>query len=100
MNGLFFCFPPTPPALPRTRRALTCPLASLSRLHSKWADAMRATRPDYFERLVATQAPEFLWIGCADSRVPVRFFLCVSEAVCVRVGGFLFSAARLAVATL
>jgi carbonic anhydrase len=36
---------------------------------------MRATRPDYFERLVATQAPEYLWIGCADSRVPANEIL-------------------------
>lgn len=36
---------------------------------------MRATRPDYFERLVATQTPEFFWIGCADSRVPANEIL-------------------------
>ncbi|MFQ3579533.1 MAG: carbonic anhydrase, partial [Bacteroidales bacterium] len=27
-------------------------------------------RPDYFERLKSDQKPEYLWIGCADSRVP------------------------------
>ncbi len=35
-----------------------------------WADSMTATDPQFFERLTAQQAPEYLWIGCADSRVP------------------------------
>jgi carbonic anhydrase len=30
------------------------------------------TDPDFFARLVGQQAPEFLWIGCADSRVPAN----------------------------
>lgn len=32
---------------------------------------MRATDPDFFKRLCNSQHPEYLWIGCADSRVPV-----------------------------
>ncbi|MEP7278988.1 MAG: carbonic anhydrase, partial [Bacteroidota bacterium] len=28
--------------------------------------------PDYFHRLSETQEPEFLWIGCSDSRVPAN----------------------------
>ena len=35
-----------------------------------WAKEMRETDPDYFERLVNVQKPDFLWIGCSDSRVP------------------------------
>lgn len=35
-----------------------------------WADEKKLREPDYFERLAADQKPEFLWIGCADSRVP------------------------------
>ena len=27
---------------------------------------------DYFKRLAKTQSPKFLWIGCADSRVPAN----------------------------
>jgi len=33
---------------------------------------MRAADPDYFARLVRQQAPEYLWIGCSDSRVPAN----------------------------
>ena len=35
-----------------------------------WADEKKHHEPTYFERLAADQKPEFLWIGCADSRVP------------------------------
>src|SRR5437764_9703923 len=35
-----------------------------------WAGEMLDADPDYFNRLSALQAPEFLWIGCSDSRVP------------------------------
>ncbi len=35
-----------------------------------WAAKMTAQDPDFFHRLTAQQAPDYLWIGCADSRVP------------------------------
>ncbi len=35
-----------------------------------WAEETRSREPEYFERLAADQKPEFLWIGCSDSRVP------------------------------
>lgn len=35
-----------------------------------WAAGKVSADPDYFKRLSALQAPEFLWIGCSDSRVP------------------------------
>ncbi|MCU1384894.1 MAG: carbonic anhydrase [Acidobacteria bacterium] len=38
----------------------------------KWAAAMTAARPDFFQKLSAQQAPEYLWIGCSDSRVPAN----------------------------
>jgi carbonic anhydrase len=37
-----------------------------------WAKEKVAEDPDYFNRLVNLQTPEFLWIGCSDSRVPAN----------------------------
>ena len=37
-----------------------------------WADRMRADDPQFFERLATLQSPEYLWIGCSDSRVPAN----------------------------
>jgi len=38
----------------------------------RWADKMKAGDPEFFERLSAQQSPKYLWIGCADSRVPAN----------------------------
>lgn len=35
-----------------------------------WAQEMQKIDADYFNRLAHLQTPEFLWIGCSDSRVP------------------------------
>ncbi|PWT73908.1 MAG: carbonic anhydrase [Bacteroidetes bacterium] len=37
-----------------------------------WAAGKTAEDPEYFERLAHLQTPEFLWIGCSDSRVPAN----------------------------
>jgi carbonic anhydrase len=37
-----------------------------------WAAAMTRARPDFFVHLAQQQAPRYLWIGCADSRVPAN----------------------------
>jgi len=37
-----------------------------------WAAEKISDDPEYFERLSHLQAPEFLWIGCSDSRVPAN----------------------------
>ncbi|WP_336366902.1 carbonate dehydratase [Marinobacter sp. C2H3] len=37
-----------------------------------WADGIKAEDPRFFDRLANQQAPEYLWIGCADSRVPAN----------------------------
>ena len=50
-------------------------MAHLSHLFAnnrRWAGEQTARRPDFFRRLVAQQAPEYLWIGCSDSRVPAN----------------------------
>ena len=37
-----------------------------------WADKITEESPDFFEILAKQQAPEYLWIGCSDSRVPAN----------------------------
>lgn len=37
-----------------------------------WSARMQARDPGFFKRLAAQQQPEFLWIGCSDSRVPAN----------------------------
>lgn len=37
-----------------------------------WASARVRADPGFFRRLAAQQAPEYLWIGCSDSRVPAN----------------------------
>jgi len=38
----------------------------------RWAAGMESRSPGFFSRLVAQQTPQYLWIGCADSRVPAN----------------------------
>jgi carbonic anhydrase len=40
--------------------------------NQQWADSMTARDPDFFSKLLSQQSPEFLWIGCSDSRVPAN----------------------------
>jgi carbonic anhydrase len=47
-------------------------LEHLFRNNARWSERMRAQDPAFFQKLLAQQAPEFLWIGCADSRVPAN----------------------------
>ena len=37
-----------------------------------WATACKKEDPEFFSRLSKQQAPEYLWIGCSDSRVPAN----------------------------
>ena len=37
-----------------------------------WAERIRAQDPEFFPRLARQQTPQYLWIGCADSRVPAN----------------------------
>ena len=47
-------------------------LAHLFENNRKWAAKVTAAYPDFFQKLAAQQAPEYLWIGCSDSRVPAN----------------------------
>ncbi|HXH86496.1 MAG TPA: carbonate dehydratase [Nitrospira sp.] len=38
----------------------------------KWSERVRSESPDFFTELARQQAPEYLWIGCSDSRVPAN----------------------------
>ncbi len=40
--------------------------------NKKWASEIVKSTPDFFSKLTAQQAPEYLWIGCSDSRVPAN----------------------------
>lgn len=37
-----------------------------------WALSVKTSDPQFFEKLAAQQNPEYLWIGCSDSRVPAN----------------------------
>ena len=47
-------------------------LPHLFQNNREWAAAVTAARPDFFQHLAAQQTPEYLWIGCSDSRVPAN----------------------------
>jgi carbonic anhydrase len=37
-----------------------------------WSERIRRQNPDFFRKLAQQQSPEYLWIGCSDSRVPAN----------------------------
>jgi len=47
-------------------------LSDLLRYNREWSQAKHAEDPNYFRRLTELQRPEYLWIGCSDSRVPAN----------------------------
>ena len=47
-------------------------LADLLANNRAWAAATEARAPGFFTRLAQQQSPRYLWIGCADSRVPAN----------------------------
>jgi carbonic anhydrase len=47
-------------------------LAELFLNNKSWAKSLIAKDPAFFEKLSIQQQPEFLWIGCSDSRVPAE----------------------------
>ena len=51
------------------------PLVNPERLlenNRAWAREVLAADPEYFTRLARQQSPQYLWIGCSDSRVPAN----------------------------
>lgn len=47
-------------------------LENLLKKNAAWAERVSNEDPAFFERLSMQQAPEYLWIGCSDSRVPAN----------------------------
>ena len=47
-------------------------LRNLFEKNRAWAGRMTAAEPEFFRKLSHLQTPEYLWIGCADSRVPAN----------------------------
>jgi carbonic anhydrase len=47
-------------------------LPHLFRNNRAWAESMLRGDPDFFAKLAVQQSPEYLWIGCSDSRVPAN----------------------------
>jgi carbonic anhydrase len=47
-------------------------LNSLFESNRAWAAEMSRQDPEFFERLSRQQSPQYLWIGCSDSRVPAN----------------------------
>lgn len=45
-------------------------LKKLFEQNRKWAEKVKESDPDFFRKLSRQQNPEYLWIGCSDSRVP------------------------------
>ncbi|MFQ3243058.1 MAG: carbonic anhydrase, partial [Lentimonas sp.] len=47
-------------------------LPQLFENNRNWAKQINAEDPDFFSKLSKQQSPKYLWIGCADSRVPAN----------------------------
>src|SRR5436305_866806 len=47
-------------------------LQNLFENNRSWAESIRQTDPEFFQKLSGQQSPEYLWIGCSDSRVPAN----------------------------
>jgi len=48
------------------------PLSHLLQRNRDWAERTRAQDQEFFAKLAEQQAPQYLWIGCSDSRVPAN----------------------------
>lgn len=48
------------------------PLQHLLDNNRQWAEDITRRDPQFFEKLSLQQAPEYMWIGCSDSRVPAN----------------------------
>ncbi|KAE8892481.1 hypothetical protein PF005_g4202 [Phytophthora fragariae] len=66
--------PRVAPAVARSASSMALP-TSLERLfvnNKKWREGKKLLDPDYFDKTSQGQHPQYLWIGCSDSRVPAE----------------------------
>lgn len=49
-----------------------CELDRLFKNNHLWAEKQKAEKPGFFDRLSALHNPDYMWIGCSDSRVPAN----------------------------
>ena len=47
-------------------------LNSLLEANQHWAETIKESDPEFFAKLSEKQLPDYLWIGCSDSRVPAN----------------------------
>jgi carbonic anhydrase len=52
-----------------TRDNIMSELKSLLEANQVWAESIKESDPHFFEKLSEMQSPEYLWIGCSDSRI-------------------------------
>jgi carbonic anhydrase len=53
-------------------------LTNLIERNRAWAERIKSQNPDFFTKLSEQQSPEYLWIGCSDSRVPANEIVAMS----------------------
>ncbi len=58
--------------LPAQPSIMTNSLTELFENNRRWAATTEEREPGFFSRLLKQQTPQYLWIGCADSRVPAN----------------------------
>lgn len=47
-------------------------ITQLLQNNKQWSEDLKSSDPDFFNKLSKRQKPEYLWIGCSDSRVPAN----------------------------
>ena len=57
---------------PATMQTMSTNLQELLDSNKQWAAKTEAREPGFFSKLLKQQTPQYLWIGCADSRVPAN----------------------------
>ena len=72
MSFLLFGFDMSQSSTPFLGQSLMRTLRSLFENNHAWAKKIQEEDPGFFQKLARQQSPEYLWIGCSDSRVPAN----------------------------